>query len=72
MPLKRSPDPLPRPEPEPEPVRLEKRSPDPGPGMRPKPGRPALRDIKVMKDDAAAVEKESEEIKKRYVQYFKV
>jgi hypothetical protein len=26
----------------------------------------------VMKDDAAAVEKESEEIKKRYTQYFRV
>ena len=31
-----------------------------------------MKDIKIMKDDATAVEKESEEIKKRYTQYFKV
>jgi iron(III) transport system substrate-binding protein len=37
-----------------------------------KPGRKPLRDIKLMKDDAVAVEKESEAIKKRYTQIFKV
>ncbi len=31
-----------------------------------------MKDIKIMKDDAAAVERDSEEIKKRYVQYFRV
>jgi iron(III) transport system substrate-binding protein len=31
-----------------------------------------MKDIKVMKDDAAAVERESEQVKARYVQYFKV
>ena len=31
-----------------------------------------MKDIKIMKDDAAAVEKDSEQIKARYVQYFKV
>ena len=40
--------------------------------VKDKPGRTPMKDIKVMKDDAAAVERESEEIKKRYVQYFKV
>jgi iron(III) transport system substrate-binding protein len=40
--------------------------------VKDKPGRKPLAEIKVMKDDAAAVEKESEEIKKRYTQYFKV
>jgi iron(III) transport system substrate-binding protein len=37
-----------------------------------KPDRKPLREIKIMKDDAAAVEKESEAIKKRYTQIFKV
>ena len=37
-----------------------------------KAGRKPLSQIKVMKDDAAAVEKESEQIKTRYTQYFKV
>ena len=37
-----------------------------------KPGRTSMRDIKLMKDDAAAVERESENIKKRYAQIFKV
>ena len=37
-----------------------------------KPGRTPLAEIKVMKDDAAAVEKESEDIKARYTQIFKV
>ena len=36
------------------------------------PGRKPMKDIKIMKDDAAAVERDSEEIKKRYVQHFKV
>ena len=40
--------------------------------VKDKPGRKAMKDIKIMKDDAAAVEKESEQIKARYVQYFKV
>jgi iron(III) transport system substrate-binding protein len=40
--------------------------------VKDKPGRKPLTEIKVMKDDAAAVEKESEEIKKRYTQYFRV
>jgi iron(III) transport system substrate-binding protein len=40
--------------------------------VKDKPGRKPLSEIKVMKDDAAAVVKESEEIKKRYTQYFKV
>jgi iron(III) transport system substrate-binding protein len=40
--------------------------------VKDKPGRKPLAEIKVMKDDAAAVEKESEEIKKRYTQYFRV
>jgi hypothetical protein len=31
-----------------------------------------MKDIKVMKDDAAAVESDSEQIKSRYVQHFKV
>jgi len=35
-------------------------------------GRKPLSQIKLMKDDAAAVEKQSEEIKARYTQYFKV
>jgi len=37
-----------------------------------KPGRMPLKDIKVMKDDAAAVEKSSEEIKARYTKIFRV
>lgn len=37
-----------------------------------KAGRKPLKEIKVMKDDAAAVEKESDQIKARYTQYFKV
>jgi len=40
--------------------------------VKEKPGRTALKDIKLMRDDAAAVEKESENIKKRYTQLFKV
>jgi iron(III) transport system substrate-binding protein len=37
-----------------------------------KPGRTPLAKIKLMKDDAAAVERESENIKKRYSQIFKI
>jgi iron(III) transport system substrate-binding protein len=37
-----------------------------------KPGRKPLSQIKLMKDDAAAVEREGEQIKARYTQYFKV
>jgi iron(III) transport system substrate-binding protein len=37
-----------------------------------KEGRKPLREIKLMKDDPIAVEKESEEIKRRYTQIFKV
>jgi iron(III) transport system substrate-binding protein len=40
--------------------------------VKDKPGRTPMKDIKVMKDDAAAVERESEQVKARYVQYFKV
>jgi iron(III) transport system substrate-binding protein len=40
--------------------------------VKDKPGRVPMKDIRVMKDDAAAVERDSEEIKKRYVQHFKV
>jgi iron(III) transport system substrate-binding protein len=40
--------------------------------VKDKAGRKPFKDIKIMKDDAAAVEKESEQIKVRYTQYFKV
>jgi iron(III) transport system substrate-binding protein len=40
--------------------------------VKDKAGRKPMKDIKLMKDDAAAVEKESENIKKRYTQIFKV
>jgi iron(III) transport system substrate-binding protein len=40
--------------------------------VKDKPGRRPLSDIKLMKDDPAGVEKESEQIKARYSQYFKV
>src|SRR5882672_7287993 len=39
---------------------------------REKPGRKSLSEIKLMKDDAAAVEKMSEEIKARYTKIFRV
>ena len=42
------------------------------PQTKEKPGRKPLSQIKLMKDDAAAVERETEEIKKRYTQIFKV
>ena len=37
-----------------------------------KAGRKPLKDIKTMKDDAAAVEKEGEAIKARYTKLFRV
>ena len=40
--------------------------------VKEKPGRKPLREIKLMKDDAVAVERETEAIKKRYTQIFKV
>jgi iron(III) transport system substrate-binding protein len=40
--------------------------------VKDKAGRKPLKDIKLMKDDAAGVEKESQNIKKRYTQIFKV
>ena len=42
------------------------------PQAKDKAGRTPLKDIKLMKDDAAAVEKTTEEIKARYAQIFKV
>ncbi len=42
------------------------------PQTKEKPGRKSLAQIKLMKDDAAAVERETENIKKRYAQIFKV
>ena len=42
------------------------------PGTKEKPGRKPFKDIKTMKDDAAAVEKMGEQIKTRYAQLFKV
>jgi iron(III) transport system substrate-binding protein len=42
------------------------------PQVSAKPGRPVLAKIKVMKDDPVAVEAQAEQIKARYVQYFKV
>ena len=42
------------------------------PQAKEKPGRKPLKDIKTLKEDAAAVEKQGEEIKKRYSQLFKV
>jgi iron(III) transport system substrate-binding protein len=40
--------------------------------VKEKPGRKPLREIKLMKDDPAAVEKQADEIKARYSKYFKV
>src|SRR3989440_6744221 len=40
--------------------------------VKDKPGRKPLREIKLMKDDADAVEQQAEEIKARYTRYFKV
>jgi iron(III) transport system substrate-binding protein len=42
------------------------------PQTKEKPGRTSLKQIKLMKEDAAAVERESDNIKKRYTQIFKV
>jgi hypothetical protein len=42
------------------------------PAAKEKPGRKPFREIKIMKEDAAAVEKMSEDIKARYTQIFKV
>jgi iron(III) transport system substrate-binding protein len=42
------------------------------PQAREKPGRKPFKEIKTLKEDAVAVEKQSEEIKKRYSQLFKV
>lgn len=40
--------------------------------IKPKAGRPLLKDIKTMKEDPAALEKQADEIKTRYAQLFKV
>jgi iron(III) transport system substrate-binding protein len=40
--------------------------------VKDKPGRKPLREIKLMKDDPAAVEKNADQIKAKYTQYFKV
>ena len=42
------------------------------PQAKEKPGRKPLSEIKLMKDDPAAVEAQSEEIKTRYTHYFRV
>jgi iron(III) transport system substrate-binding protein len=42
------------------------------PQVKEKPGRKLMKDIKLMKDDAAAVEKMSDEVKAHYVKLFKV
>ena len=42
------------------------------PETQEKAGRKPLKDIKTMKDDAAAVEKEGESIKSRYSRIFRV
>ena len=42
------------------------------PSTKEKAGRTPFKDIKVMKDDPAAVEKMSDEIKQRYSKIFKV
>jgi iron(III) transport system substrate-binding protein len=42
------------------------------PGTKERPGRRSLKDVKLMKDDPAAVEKMAEEIKAKYTQIFKV
>jgi iron(III) transport system substrate-binding protein len=40
--------------------------------VKEKPGRKPLRDIKLMKDDPVAVEKQADDIKAQYTKYFKV
>jgi iron(III) transport system substrate-binding protein len=42
------------------------------PDVKEKPGRTPFRDIKVMKEDAAAVEKNAEAIKAHYIKLFRV
>ena len=42
------------------------------PQAKEKPGRKPLKDIKTLKEDAVAVEKQSDEIKSRYSKIFKV
>jgi iron(III) transport system substrate-binding protein len=42
------------------------------PLVKEKPGRKPLKEIKMMKDDPAAVERDSAKIKARYTQYFRV
>jgi len=42
------------------------------PHVKEKPGRTPLREIKLMKDDPAAVEQQSEEIRTRYTKLFGV
>ena len=42
------------------------------PQVKPKPGRPVLKDIRVMKDDPVAIEAQAEQIKIKYLSYFKV
>ena len=42
------------------------------PHTKERPGRKLLTEIKTMKDDAAAVEQQAEEIKARYIRIFKV
>lgn len=42
------------------------------PGVKDLAGRPVLKDIKLLREDAAAVAKDAERIKERYVQLFKV
>ena len=40
--------------------------------VKEKAGRRPLKDIKLMKDDAAAVEAQADDIKAKYTKYFKV
>ena len=42
------------------------------PQTKEKPGRKPLKEIKTLKEDAAAVEKQGDEIKQRYAKLFKV
>jgi iron(III) transport system substrate-binding protein len=42
------------------------------PGTKEKPGRRSFREIKIMKDDPAGVEKTAEDVKARYAQIFRV
>ena len=41
-------------------------------GVKPKAGRPLLADIKTLREDAAEVEKQADDIKVKYARYFKV